>query len=71
MKWKYGTKKQKMCLETVEDDRIEVYSLSGVLLGVTTQSALGISLGDKSSAVVVLPNCVGGTPNIVRKQRLK
>lgn len=54
-----------------KDDRIEVYSLSGVLLGVTTQSALGISLGDKSSAVVVLPNCVGGTPNIVRKQRLK
>ncbi len=54
-----------------EKERVEVYSLSGVLVDVTTQSALGISLGDRSAAVVVLPNSVGGTPNIVRKQRLK
>ena len=54
-----------------KEERIVVYSLSGVLLGVTTPSALGISLGSRSSAVVALPNCVGGTPYIVRKQRLK
>ncbi len=53
------------------DGKVDVYSLSGVLLYETTQSALGISLDDKSSAVVVLPNWVGGTPYIVRKQRLK
>ena len=50
---------------------LEVYSLSGRLLYHTTESRLGLSLGERSSAVVVLPNCVGGTPYIVRKQRLK
>jgi len=52
-------------------DTVGVYSLSGILLFQTTLSELGISLGDKASAVVVLPNSVGDTPNIVRKQRLK
>lgn len=53
------------------DEIIEVYSLSGVFLYRSTSSESGIWLGDKSSAVVVLPKCVGGTPYIVRKQRLK
>ncbi len=47
-------------------EAVSVYSLSGVLLYNTTQSALGISLGDKPSAVVVMPN---GTPVIVRGKR--
>lgn len=50
---------------------LEVYSLSGRLLYRTSESRLGVSLGKQSSAVMVLPNCVGGTPYIVRKQRLK
>ena len=53
------------------DGIIEVYSLSGIFLYRSTSSESGIWLGDKSSAVVVLPNSVGGTPYIVRKQRLK
>lgn len=53
------------------DEIIEVYSLSGVFLYRSTSSESGIWLGDKSSAVVILPKCVGGTPYIVRKQRLK
>ncbi len=53
------------------DEVVEVYNLSGVLLYRTTLSQLGIPLGGKSSAVVFLPNCVGGTPYIVRKHRLK
>ena len=53
------------------DARVNVYSLSGVLLYSTTQSALGIALGNRSSAVVTLPNRAGtATPCIVRK-RLK
>ena len=58
---------------TLDDgnDVVGVYSLSGILLYRTTASQLGISLDGKSSAVVFLPNSVGGTPNIVRKQRLK
>ena len=53
------------------DEDVWVYSLSGIFLYCTGQSELGIRLGEKSSAVVVLPNSVGGTPYIVRKQRLK
>ncbi len=56
-------------------DMVEVYSLSGILLHTMPESQLGVSLGSRSSAVIVLPhlstNCVGGTPYIVRKQRLK
>ncbi|MCR5820771.1 MAG: arabinogalactan endo-1,4-beta-galactosidase [Bacteroidaceae bacterium] len=51
--------------------RVFVYSLTGQLLYTASESALGISLGNKSSAVVFLPKSMGGTPNIVRKQRLK
>ena len=64
-----------------DDDMLEIYSLSGVFVRRMPQSQLGISLGTRSSAVVTLPrsalplglskNCVGGTPYIVRKQRLK
>ena len=64
-----------------DDDMVEIYSLSGVFVRRMPQSQLGISLGTRSSAVVTLPrsalplglskNCVGGTPYIVRKQRLK
>lgn len=57
------------------DEAVCVYTLSGALVQRTTLSRLGLSLDDRSSAVVVLPrsvaNCVGGTPYIVRKQRLK
>ena len=58
-------------LQTSDDETVEVYSLSGKLLWRLPASQLGFSLGDRTSAVVVLPNCVGGTPYIVRKQRLK
>lgn len=58
-------------LQTSDDEVVEVYSLSGKLLRCRPASQLGFSLGDRTSAVVVLPNCVGGTPYIVRKQRLK
>ncbi len=58
-------------LQTSDDETVEVYSLSGKLLRRLPASQLGFSLGDRTSAVVVLPNCVGGTPYIVRKQRLK
>ena len=58
-------------LQTSDDEVVEVYSLSGKLLRRLLASQLGVSLGDRTSAVVVLPNCVGGTPYIVRKQRLK
>ena len=58
-------------LQTSDDEVVEVYSLSGKLLRRLPASQLGFSLGDRTSAVVVLPNCVGGTPYIVRKQRLK
>lgn len=60
-----------MTNDNIKDDIVEVYSISGILLYRTTLSKIGISLGEKSSAVVVLPNKVGGTPNIVRKLRLK
>ncbi len=63
------------------DEMVGIYSLSGILLDTMPLSQLGISLGDKEAAVVVLPdsrrasqsarNCVGATPNIVRKLRLK
>ncbi len=54
-----------------DDEMVDVYSLSGVFIRRVPQSQLGFSLGNRSSAVVALPNCVGGTPYIVRKQRLK
>ena len=60
---------------TSDNEEVGVYSLSGILLFKSTPAQLGISLGDKTSVVVTLPhsqvNCVGGTPNIVRKLRLK
>lgn len=49
----------------------DVYDLSGNYRTTIPASQLGVSLGSRESAVVVLPYCVGGTPNIVRKQRLK
>ncbi len=52
----------------VSDEAVSVYSLSGVLLYNTTLSALGITLGDKTSAVVVLPDSSDGMPRIVRKK---
>lgn len=58
-------------IKETEDEIVEVYSLSGVLQFKTSASQLGVSLGAKSSGVFVLPNSVGGTPYIVRKQRLK
>ena len=54
-----------------DDDMVEIYNLSGVFVRRMPQSQLGVSIGSLSSAVVTLPNCVGGTPYIVRKQRLK
>ena len=62
-----GISSQQNC----DDEMVEVYSLSGMFLRRLPASQLGFSLGDRPSALVVLPNCVGGTPNIVRKQRLK
>lgn len=58
-------------LLNVSQDVVEVYSTTGILLYRTNESQLGFSLGNRSSATVVLPKCVGGTPYIVRKQRLK
>lgn len=55
----------------VDDYQVNVYSLEGQWLYRMSASLLGVSLGKRESAVVVLPNCVGGTPNIVRKHRLK
>lgn len=49
----------------------DLYDLSGRYITTLSQHQLGVSLGSRESAVVVLPNCVGGTPNIVRKHRLK
>lgn len=54
-----------------KDETLDVYSMSGVFLYSAKASQLGVSLGSKPSAVVFLPNCVGETPNIVRKHRLK
>ena len=53
------------------DAVVDIYSLSGRFVRRTTERQLGLSLGSRESAVVLLPNCVGGTPNIVRKVRLK
>ena len=50
---------------------VDIYSLSGRFVRRTTERQLGLSLGSRESAVVLLPNCVGETPNIVRKVRLK
>lgn len=50
---------------------VDVYSLSGVFIRSSPQSQLRFPLGERSSAVVVLQNSVGGTPYIVRKHRLK
>ena len=55
----------------VNDEPVNIYTLSGKFVGTATERQLGFSLGGRTSAVVMLPNCVGGTPNIVRKQRLK
>ncbi len=49
----------------------DVFTLGGVFVSRMPLSQLGVRLEGRSSAVVVLPNCVGGTPYIVRKQRLK
>ncbi len=51
---------------------VEIYSLSGMLIGRMTAAEAGLPESwDGQSRVMFLPNCVGGTPNIVRKQRLK
>ena len=54
---------------------VDVYSLSGTKLRSVRRSQLGVELGLREAAVVVWPRsdayCVGGTPYIVRKQRLK
>ena len=49
----------------------DLYDMSGRYIATKSQNQLGVSLGSRESAIVVLPNCVGGTPNIVRKHRLK
>jgi len=56
------------------DGQVAVYSLSGMFMGTVPQSRLDISLGNRSSALIVMPvssplldNCVGGRPYIVRK----
>ena len=54
-----------------DDETVELYTLSGVFVRCTKRSQLGLSSLAGSPAVVVLPNSVGGTPYIVRKQRLK
>lgn len=53
------------------DGQVDVYSLTGQWLYRCDVRQVGISLGNRESAVVMFPNCVGGTPNIVRKHRLK
>ena len=53
-----------------DDEMVDVFNLSGVFIRSVKQSQLGVSLGDRSSAVV-WPNKVGGTPCIVRKRRHK
>lgn len=54
-----------------ENVEVDVYNLAGQWLYRCGARQLGVTLGDRESAVVSLPNCVGGTPNIVRKHRLK
>ncbi len=51
------------------EEQLSIYTLSGQYVGTSTKSQLGISMGEKTSAIVVLPYRVGGTPHIVRKQR--
>ncbi len=60
-------------LEVVNGETlVEVYTLSGTLLGRMTAAEAGLPASwDGQSRVMFLPNSVGGTPNIVRKQRLK
>ncbi len=50
---------------------VSVYTLSGVFVGYLSADELGVDLSERPSAVVRLPYIVGGTPYIVRKQRLK
>ncbi len=63
------------CYDDSTDDWVGIYSLSGMLIHRLRQSQLNGLLDDKSSTVVLFPrsvwNCVGGTPYIVRKLRLK
>ena len=54
-------------LSADDDPSLDVYTLSGVWLRTERQSQLGISLGDRSSAVLVLPGSTDGAPNIVRR----
>lgn len=53
------------------DETMDLYTLSGMFVRSVSRSQLGLSPDDRLSAVVVLPNSVGGTPYIVRKHRLK
>lgn len=53
------------------DETMDLYTLSGMFVRSVPRSQLGLSPDDRPSAVVVLPNSVGGTPYIVRKHRLK
>lgn len=59
------------CQGAGDGEIVDVYSLSGVFIRSFPQSQLRFSLGEQSSAVIVLPNSLGGTPYIVRKHRLK
>ncbi len=55
-----------------ESEMVEIYSLTGVLVGRMTREEAGLPESwNGQPRVVSLPNSVGGTPNIVRKQRLK
>ena len=59
------------CQGAGDGEIVDVYNLSGVFIRSFPQSQLRFSLGEQSSAVIVLPNSLGGTPYIVRKHRLK
>ncbi|MCR5393954.1 MAG: glycosyl hydrolase 53 family protein [Bacteroidales bacterium] len=54
-------------LSADDDPLLDVYTLSGVWLRTERQSQLGISMGDRSSALLVLPGSTDGAPNIVRR----
>ncbi len=49
------------------DAEVYVYSMNGTFIYRTTQSALGVRLGNRPSAVVYLPNSGFSSPVIVRK----
>lgn len=50
---------------------LDIYSLTGVFLRTVPASEVNVPENFSGPAVMFLPNCIGGTPNIVRKHRLK